>query len=148
MSPSIAAPSIGIKTHTKKWHQQMALILLYEKDIDPTGSDVRCVRNDRICDIIIQLDSSARCQIIHLTKTETEPQIRIFNNPSLGFRQSEPQTGIIEMCPQVVGENSHFGRGKGKNLSWNFFSLDMTYIKDTFCKKRGRKRPFVSSELA
>ena len=148
MSPSIAAPSIGIKTHTKKWHQQMALILLCEEDIDPTGSDVRCVRNDRICDIIIQLDSSARCQIIHLTKTETEPQIRIFNNPSLGFRQSEPQTGIIEMCPQVVGENSHFGRGKGKNLSWNFFSLDMTYIKDTFCKKRGRKRPFVSSELA
>ena len=148
MSPSIAAPSIGIKTHTKKWHQQMALILLCEEDIDPTGSDVRCVRNDRICDIIIQLDSSARCQIIHLTKTETEPQIRIFNNPSLGFRQSEPQTGIIEMCPQVVGENSHFGRGKGKNLSWNFFSLDMTYIKDTFCKKRGRKRPVVSSELA
>ena len=95
----------------------MALILLSEEDIDPTGSDVRCVRNDRICDIIIQLDSSARCQIIHLTKTETEPQFRIFNNPSLGFCQSEPQTGIIEMCPQVVGENSHFGRGKGKNLS-------------------------------
>ena len=23
----------------------------------------------------------------------------------------------LEMCPQVVGENSHFGRGKGKNLS-------------------------------
>ena len=48
----------------------MALILLCEEDIDPTGSDVRCVRNDRICDIIIQLDSSARCQIIHLTKTD------------------------------------------------------------------------------
>ena len=68
-----------------------------------------------------------------------------FNNPSLGF---EPQIRKVAMCPQVVGENSHFGRGKGKNLSWNFFSLDMTYIKDTFCKKRGRKRPFVSSELA
>ena len=95
----------------------MALILLCEEDIDPTGSDVRCVRNDRICDIIIQLDSSARCQIIHLTKTETEPQIRIFNNPSLGFRQSEPQIRKIAMCPQVVGENSHFGRRKGKNLS-------------------------------
>ena len=70
----------------------MALILLCEEDIDPTGSDVRCVRNDRICDIIIQLDSSARCQIIHLTKTETEPQI---SNPSLGFTLAEPQTGII-----------------------------------------------------
>ena len=95
----------------------MALILLSEEDIDPTGSDVRCVRNDRICDIIIQLDSSARCQIIHLTMTETEPQIRIFNNPSLGFRQSEPQIRKVAMCPQVVGENSHFVRGKGKKLS-------------------------------
>ena len=56
-------------------------------------------------------------EITHLTKTETEPQIRIFNNPSLGFCQNEPQTGIIEMCPQVVGENNHFGRGIGKNLS-------------------------------
>ena len=92
----------------------MTLILLSEKDIDPTGSDVRCVRNDRI---IIQLDSSPRCQIIQITKTETEPQIRIFNNPSLGFCQSEPQIRKIAMCPQVVGENSHFGRGKGKKLS-------------------------------
>ena len=148
MSLSMTAPSSGIKIHTKKWYQQMALILLCEEVIESTASAVTCVKNDRICDIIFQLYPSARCQIIHLTKTETEPQIRIFNNPSLGFRQSEPQTGIIEMCPQVVGENSHFGRGKGKNLSWNFFSLDMTYIKDTFCKKRGRKRPFVSSELA
>ena len=47
-----------------------------------------------------------------------------FNNPSLGF---EPQIRKVAMCPQVVGENSHFGRGKGKKLSWNFFSLDMTY---------------------
>ena len=70
MSPSIAAPSIGIKTHTKKLHQQMALILLCEEDIDPTGSDVRCVRKDRICDIILQLYPSAWCQIIHLTKTD------------------------------------------------------------------------------
>ena len=104
----------------------MALILLSEEDIDPTGSDVRCVRNDRICDIIIQLDSSARCQIIHITKTETEPQIRIFNNPSLGFRQSEPQTGIIEMCPQVVGENSHFGGLKSGNRFQFFFRTHKT----------------------
>ena len=95
----------------------MALILLCEEDIDPTGSDVRCVRNTRICDKIIQLDSSARCQIIHLTKTRmtmSGPQIR---NPSLGSCQSEPQIRKVAMCPQVVGENSHFGWGKGKNLS-------------------------------
>ena len=55
----------------------MALILLCEEDIDPTGSDVRCVRKDRICDIILQLYLSAHCQITPLTKTETEPQIRI-----------------------------------------------------------------------
>ena len=41
----------------------MALILLCEEDIDPTGSDVRCVRNDRICDIILQLYLSAQRQI-------------------------------------------------------------------------------------
>ena len=80
----------------------MALILLCEEDIEPTGRDVRCARNTRICDIIIQLDSSAQCQIIHLTKTETEPQIRIFNNPSLGFRQSEPQTRKIDYPSKKV----------------------------------------------
>ena len=37
-----------------------------------------------------------------------------FNNPSLGF---EPQISKVAMCPEVVGENSHFGRGKGKKLS-------------------------------
>ena len=78
----------------------MALILLCEEDIDPTGSDVRCVRNDRICDIILQVYLSDQCQITPLTKNETEPQIR-----------------KNAMCPQVVGENSHFGRGKGKKLS-------------------------------
>ena len=55
----------------------MALILLCEEDIDPTESDVRCVRNDRICDMILQLYLSAQCQITPLTKNETEPQIRI-----------------------------------------------------------------------
>ena len=92
----------------------MALIFLCEEDVDPTGSDVSGVRNDRICDIILQLYLSDQCQITPLTKNETSS---VYNNPSLGFRQSEPQTGIIEMCPQVVGENSHFGRGKGKNFS-------------------------------
>ena len=77
----------------------MALILLCEEGIDPTGSHVRCVRNDRICDMILQLYLSAQCQITPLTKNETSS---IYNNPSLGFRQSEPQTGIIAMCPQVV----------------------------------------------
>ena len=46
----------------------VALILLCEEDIDPTGSDVRCVRNERICDIILQLYLSAQCQINPLTK--------------------------------------------------------------------------------
>ena len=55
----------------------MALILLCEEDVDPTGSDVRSVRNDRIRDIILQLYLSVQCQITPLTKNETEPQIRI-----------------------------------------------------------------------
>ena len=131
MSPSIAAPSIGIKTHTKKWHQQMALILLCEEDIDPTGSDVRCVRNTRICDVIIQLDSSARCQIIHLTKTETEPQIRIFNNPSLGFRQSEPQTRKIDYPSKKV----NFRDLKSRNRFQFFFRTHKTCWECVFCKK-------------
>ena len=71
----------------------MALILLCEEDIDPTGSDVRCVRNDRICDMILQLYLSAQCQITPLTKNETSS---VYNNPSLGFRQSEPQTRKID----------------------------------------------------
>ena len=77
----------------------MALILLCEEDIDPTGTDVRCVRNDRICDIILQLCLSDQCQITHYTKTETEPQMEQFNNPSLGF---EPQTGIIDYPSKKV----------------------------------------------
>ena len=50
----------------------MALILLSEEDIDPTGSDVRCVRNDRICDMILQSYPSDLCKINPLTKTRTE----------------------------------------------------------------------------
>merc|ERR1711953_782973 len=99
MSPSLAAPSIGIKTHTKKWHQQMALILLCEEDIDPTGSDVRGVRNDRICDMILQLYLSAQCQITPLTKNETSS---VYNNPSLGFCQSEPQTRKVDYPSKKV----------------------------------------------
>jgi hypothetical protein len=53
----------------------MALILLCEEDIDPTGSDVRCVRKDRICDIILQLYLSAQCRIAPLTKNETGPHM-------------------------------------------------------------------------
>ena len=53
----------------------MALILLCEEDIDPTGSDVRCVRNDRIYGIILQLYLSAQCQITPLKKNETEPHM-------------------------------------------------------------------------
>ena len=56
----------------------MALILLCEEDIDPTGSDVRCVRNDRICDIILQLYPSARCQITPLTNNETGQEWKKF----------------------------------------------------------------------
>ena len=48
----------------------MALILVCEEDIDPTGSAVTFVRNDRICDIILQLYPSAWCQITPLTKSE------------------------------------------------------------------------------
>ena len=48
----------------------MALILLCEEVIESTASAVTCVKNDRICDIIFQLYPSARCQIIHLTKTD------------------------------------------------------------------------------
>ena len=51
----------------------MALILVCEEDIDQTGSAVTSVRNDRICDIILQhLYPSAWCQIIPLTKTKTD----------------------------------------------------------------------------
>ena len=74
MSLSMAAPSSGIKIHTKKLYQQMALILLCEEVIEPTASAVTCVKNDRICDIIFQLYPFAWCQIIHLTKTRTESE--------------------------------------------------------------------------
>ena len=56
----------------------MALIFLCEEDVDPTGSDVRSVRNDRIRDIILQLylsSPSAQCQITPLTKNETGPHM-------------------------------------------------------------------------
>ena len=77
----------------------MALIFLCEEDVDPTGSDVRSVRNDRIRDIILQLYLSVQCQITPLTKNETGPHMEQFNNPSLGF---EPQTGIIDYPSKKV----------------------------------------------
>ena len=85
----------------------MALILLCEEVIESTASALTCVKNDRICDIIFQLYPSARCQIIHLTKTETEPQIRIFNNPSLGFILAEP-LGLLKIL--IWGSVSVFVR--------------------------------------
>ena len=129
ISPSMAAPSIGIKTHTKKWHQQMALILLCEEDIDPTGSDVRCVRNDRICDMILQLYLSAQCQITPLTKNETSS---VYNNPSLGFRQSEPQTRKIDYPSKKV----NFRGLKSGNRFQFFFRTHETCWECVFCKKR------------
>ena len=48
----------------------MIPILLCEEIIEPTASAVTCFRNDRICDIILQLYPSAWCQITPLTKTE------------------------------------------------------------------------------
>ena len=53
----------------------MALIFLCEEDVDPTGSDVRNVRSDRIRDIILQLYLSVQCQITPLTKNETGPHM-------------------------------------------------------------------------
>ena len=47
----------------------MALILVCEGDIDPTGSAVTCVRNDT-CDMILQLYPSGWCQNTPLKKTE------------------------------------------------------------------------------
>ena len=47
----------------------MALILLCEKVIEPTASAVTCVRNGRMCHMILQLYPSAVCQITPLTKT-------------------------------------------------------------------------------
>ena len=77
----------------------MALILLCEEDIDPTGSDVRCVRNHRICDMILQLYLSAQCQITPLTKNETSS---VYKNPSLGSRQSEPQARKVDYPSKKV----------------------------------------------
>ena len=50
----------------------MALILLCEEVIEPTASAVTCVKNGRMCHIILQLYPSAVCQITPLTKTKTE----------------------------------------------------------------------------
>ena len=62
----------------------MALILLCEEDIDPTGSDVRCVRNDRICDMLLQLYLSAQCQITPITKNETGPHKQCLQESQVG----------------------------------------------------------------
>ena len=71
------------------------------------------------------------CQITHLTKTETEPQIRIFNNPSLGFRQSEPQTRKIDYPSKKV----NFRGLKSGNRFQFFFRTHKTCWECVFCKK-------------
>ena len=74
MSPSMTAPSSGIKIHTKKWYQQMALILLCEEVIEPTASAVTCVKND-ICDIILQLycERKYATKGLHMPKGHMRP---------------------------------------------------------------------------
>ena len=94
----------------------MALIFLCEEDVDPTGSDVRSVRNDRIRDIILQLYLSVQCQITPLTKNETSS---VYNNPSLGFRQSEPQTRKIDYPSKKVNF-----RGLKSGNRFQFFFQD------------------------
>jgi len=79
----------------------MALILLCEEDIDPTGSDVRCVRNDGICDIILQLYLSAHCPVTNHSPLQRMRQDRIWSNyPLLGnlsvtSRKVPPTTPIV-----------------------------------------------------
>ena len=90
----------------------MALILLSEEDIDPTGSDVRCVRKDRICDIILQLYLSAQCQITPLTKSETGPHME---NPSLGFARVNPKSGKLPCALKWLEKTVILGGEKAKN---------------------------------
>ena len=106
----------------------MALIFLCEEDVDPTGSDVRSVRNDRIRDIILQLYLSVQCQITPLTKNETSS---VYNNPSLGFRQSEPQTRKIDYPSKKV----NFRGLKSGNRFQFFFRTHKTCWECVFCKK-------------
>ena len=106
----------------------MAQILLCEEDIDPTGSDVRCVRKDRICDIILQLYLSAQCQITPLTKNETSS---VYNNPSLGFRQSEPQTRKVDYPSKKV----NFRGLKSGNRFQFFFRTHETCWECAFLQK-------------
>ena len=93
----------------------MALILLCEEDIDPTGSDVRCVRNDRICDIILQLYLSAQCQITPLTKNETEPQIRNTIIPVWGSARVHPKSGKTPCALKCSEKTVILGGKKAKN---------------------------------
>ena len=68
------------------------------------------------------------CQITHLTKTETEPQMEQYNNPSLGF---EPQTGIIDYPSKKV----NFRGLKSGNRFQFFFRTHKTCWECVFCKK-------------
>ena len=92
----------------------MALILLCEEDIDPTGSDVRCVRNDRICDIILQVYLSDQCQITPLTKNETEPQIRNTIIPVWGSARVNPKSGKLPFALKWLEKTVILGGEKAK----------------------------------
>ena len=110
----------------------MALILLCEEDIDPTGSDVRCVRNDRICDIILQLYLSAQCQITPLTKNETEPQIRNTIIPVWGSARVNPKPGKLT----TLQRKSILGALKVE-IDFNFFSGLTKHVENVFFAKNG-----------
>ena len=68
------------------------------------------------------------CQITHLTKTETEPQMEQFNNPSLGF---EPQTGIIDYPSKKVNF-----RGLKSGNWFQFFSGLTKHVENVFFAKK------------
>ena len=85
------------------------------------------------------------CQISHLTKTETEPQI---SNPSLGFTLAEPQTGIIvkswfgvlsQSFPSSGWRKQSFWEGKRQKFELKLFLLGHDLYKRYILQKTGSK---------
>ena len=85
------------------------------------------------------------CQISHLTKTETEPQI---SNPSLGFTLAEPQTGIIvkswfgvlsQSFPSSGWRKQSFWEGKRQKFELKLFLLGPDQYKRYILQKTGSK---------
>ena len=85
------------------------------------------------------------CQITHLTKTETEPQI---SNPSLGFTLAEPQTGIIvkswfgvlsQSFPSSGWRKQSFWEGKRQKIELKLFLLGHDQYKRYILQKTGSK---------